>query len=449
MTLGPGTSLAPDVEALAGEYPEYVAALAKNRRWNFAANILDSSSFALTQAALTETTILPFFVSQLTANTFVIGLSPAIAWLGLYLPQLFGAYLVHSFTRRKPYIIVMAWLERVAITAMLLVALLIGRLPNSLVLGAFLAAYFAFWLVIGLIIPAYSNFYAKHIPTGRGTFLGVQALIYGALGVVSAGLVQKLLTGAAFPTNLIRVLAYALLTALPALIAFHNLREVAFPVESARQPLGAYLRQAGPLLREHPAFVRFLSVRAVMVLAKMSIPFLAIYALQRFSLGSGVVATYTAFMLAAQSVSAPVWGFLSDRWHPHYVWALAAGVQLLHTALALWAPAAGWFPAIFALIGITLGAEATAQPHTTYLLSPAAETTRFIGLANTGLAPLVALGPLAGGALAGWFSYPTALAASVALAVAGLLAVAVWIVVERGPAADRSVGGYSRGDNVP
>jgi hypothetical protein len=432
MTLAPPGGLAPDVQALAGDYPDYVASLARNRRWNFAANILDSSTFALTQAALTETTILPFFVSQMTANAFIIGLSPAIAWLGQYLPQLLGAYLVHSRTRRKPYIVRMAWLQRVAILAMLLIALTIGRLPNGLVLSGFLLIYCAFWTIIGLLIPAYANFYAKHIPTGRGSFLGLQALIYGGLGVVSAAIVQRLLTGAAFPGNFVRVLAYALLTALPALIAFYSLREVPFPIAAPRQTLGQYLRDTWPLLRAQPAFGRFLLVRAVMVLGKMTVPFLAIYALQRFNLGAGVVAVYTACMLAAQSVSAPLWGFISDRWHPHYVWGVAALVQVIYTALALWAPAAYWFPIIFALIGVVLGAEATAQPHTTYLLSPAAETTRFIGLTNTSLGPLLSLGPLAGGALISWFSYAAALGVSAVLALAGLLAVGAWMVFERG-----------------
>jgi MFS family permease len=428
----PFSDLAPDVQALAGAYPGYVASLARNRRWNFAANILDSGTFALTSAALTETTILPYFVSQMTANAFIIGLSPAIAWLGQYVPQLFGAYLVHSSPQRKPYIVRMAWLQRVGILAMLLAALAIGRLPNGLVLAGFLLIYWAFWTTLGLLVPAYANFYAKHIPSGRGRFLGVQALLYGGLGVVSAAIVQRLLTGAAFPKNFVYVLAYALITALPALIAFHSLREVPFPIEAPRQTWGQYLRETWPVLRARPAFCRFLSVRAVMVLGKMSVPFLALYALQRFNLNPGMVAVYTACMLAAQSVSAPVWGYLSDRLSPHKVWGMAALAQVLYTGLALWAPRPIWFLLIFALIGVVLGAEATAQPHTTYLLAPAEETTRFIGLTNTSLGPLLSLGPLAGGALISWFSYPAALGASAGLAVAGLLAVGAWTLAERG-----------------
>jgi MFS family permease len=425
--------VAPDVQALAQEYPDYVAALSVNRRWNFGVGVLDSSTFALTKAALTETTVLPYFVSQMTSNALVIGLSPAIAWLGLYLPQLFSAYLVYTLTRRKRYIVLMAWLERLGVLAMLAIALGIGRLPSGWVLAAFLLVYFAFWINTGLLVPPYSDFYAKHIPSGRGRFLGVQALLYGGMGVVGAGAVRWLLTGSAFPLNFVHVLAFALLSSLPALIAFHSLREVAFPIQHLRQPLGEFLRSTGRMLGAQPAFVRFLVVRAVLVFGKMGIPFLAIYALQRFALPSGMVATYTALMLAAQSVSAPVWGLLADRWHHQNVWLVAALVQCAQALLAWWAPAPGWFLLIFALVGVSLGAEATAHPNTTYVLSPGAETTRFIGLANSVLGPLLALGPLAGGALAGAYSYTATLAASTALAGAGVLAVLGWIVLERRP----------------
>jgi MFS family permease len=432
MTAAPESAVAPDVQALASQYPDYVAALARNRRWNFGLNLVDSGTFALTRAALTETTVLPYFISQLTSNALVIGLSPSIAWLGLYLPQLLGAYLVHNLSRRKPYIVALAWAERLGILAMLLMALGIGRLPPFWVLAGFLAVYFVYWFVTGLFIPAYADFYAKHIPTGRGAFLGVQALLYGAIGVVGAGVVRWLLTAAPFPTNFVWVLGFALITALPAMLAFHNLREVAFPIHRARQSLGGYLLGTLPLLRGNPAFTRFLAVRAVLVLGKMTIPFLAVYSLQRFNLGPGLVAVYTALMLGAQSISAPLWGILCDRRHHQHVWLLAASVQLLHAGLAWWAPSPAWFLVAFVLIGVSLGAEATAQPITTYLLSPAAETTRFIGLVNTGLGPLLAVTPLAGGALAHIFSYPVALAVSAGLATLGVLAVVVWIALERG-----------------
>ena len=424
-------NLAPDMEALAGQYPEYLAALNRHRRWNWGINVLDSGTFALTKAALTETTVLPYFVSLLTSNALVIGLSPAIAWLGLYLPQLLGAYLVHSQARRKPYILTLAWLERAILLVMFLITLGAGRLPAGVVLAAFLVAYSIYWAFIGLIIPPYSEFYAKHIPVGRGRFLGMQTLLYGGVGVVGAAVVQRLLAQAPFPVSFVQVFGFAFLSALPALIAFHNLREVPYPGQRPKQTLRAYLADIGPLLRANPAFVRFCLMRAVLVLGKISIPFLALYALHRFSLDPGMVAVYTGIMLAAQSVAAPVWGYLSDRWNAHRLWLVAALVQVAQAALAFTAPGPGWFYLVFALVGVTLSADATAHPQTTYSLSPAAETTRFIGLGNTFLGPLLALGPVLGGALVNRYSYAAALGASLVVAALGVGVVVFWILWER------------------
>lgn len=278
---------------------------------------------------------------------------------------------------------------------------------------------------IGLLIPPYADFYAKHIPSGRGRFLGMQALLYGGVGVLGAAVVQRLLTSAAFPANFVSVLAFALFSSLPALVAFHNLREVPFPGQRPKQSLRAFLRASWPLLQSHPAFVRFGLMRAVLVFGKMSLPFRALYALQRFTLNPGMVATDTGVMLAAQSVSAPVWGYLSDRWRNHRLWLVVALVQALHTLLALVAPSPVWFLAVFALIGVSLSAEATAHPHTTYSLSPAAETTRFVALANTLLGPLVA------GALVNTYSYRASLGASLVVAALGGVVVIGRILWER------------------
>jgi MFS family permease len=431
MSVQPDPGLSPDVQALASRHPEYVAALSARRRWNFGASIADSGTFAITKAALAETTVLPYFVSQLTANALVIGLSPAIAWLGLYLPQLLGAFLVHSQTRRKPFIVLMAWLERVGIGVMLLISLGVGRLPTSLVLAAFLLVYLAYWLNVGLLIPPYSDFYAKHIPSGRGMFLGVQTLMYGGMGLVGAALVREFLNGAGFPLNMQRVLLLALVASLPSMIAFHLLREVAFPVQPARQKLGAYLAAIPGLLRRNPPFVSFLVVRSVLALGKMTTPFLTVYAVQRFGLASGTVGTYTAVMFAAQTVSALGWGWLGDRLAYHWIWLLDALIVFALSALAWWAPAPGWFLLVFLLVGLSLGAESTAQPNTIYTLSPPAETVRFIGLANSLLGPALSLGPLLAGSLINRFSYPATLAVGAFAAALGLAAVAAWMIYDR------------------
>lgn len=428
MTLHSQKSLAPDVELLAKDHPDYVAALTQNRRWNYAANLLDSSTFAITKASLTEITILPFFISQLTQNAVIIGLTPAISWLGFSLPQLFGAYFVHSSIRHKPFIVLMGWLERVAILGMFLMTLTIGLLPATVVLAGFLATYCGFCSTAGLLTPPYSNFYAKHIPSGRGLFLGVQTVIYGALGVVGAELVRMQLSASVFPYNMQSVLGWAFVLSLPAMIAFHGLREVPSPIVGPPQSFVTYLRAIPALLRENPALKQLLKIRSLLALGKLSVPFLAVYAIERFHLEAGYVATYTAIMLGSQSVSALAWGFFADRLNYRWLWLCSAVIVLVQAVLALVAPSATWFIVIFLLIGLNLGAESAALPHTLYSVSPPAETTRVIGLTNTVLAPILAAGPVIGGVLINQFSYTAALLAAVIVAAIGVAGTLVWIV---------------------
>lgn len=427
MTSTPDTSLAPDIQVLVADHPQYVEALTQNRRWNFTINLIDMGAYSVTTATLSETTVVPYFVSQMTPNALIVGILPAIGWVGLYLPQIIGAYLIHSSPYRKRYIVRLVWLERMMIGLMFLVALGLGRISVEILLPVFLAMYFAFWAITGVLIPSYSDFYAKHIPTARGRFYGVQTLVAGCMGLLGAMLVRWRLAVSPFPLNFQSVLGIALLASFPALLAIHNMREVPFPSPPEPQPLGRYLRDIPALLRGHPAFARFVGVLSVMALGKMMVPFLAVYAVERFGLPGNTIAVYSGIMLLAQSLSALLWGTVGDRAGYHWIW-MACGVLIFgQTALAWWAPAPGWFYVVFILVGATLGLEFTARPNAVYSLSPAAETPRFVGLANTLIAPWLAVGPLVSGALIDRFSYAAALGVGTAVAATGMLAGAAWL----------------------
>ncbi len=62
-----------------------------NFRWNFGVNVLDISFFNLALNMVSQATILPLLVSQLTTSKLAVGLIPAIFSLGFFLPQLFFA----------------------------------------------------------------------------------------------------------------------------------------------------------------------------------------------------------------------------------------------------------------------------------------------------------------------------------------------------------------------
>lgn len=418
--------LPPDVAAIADEHPEYVSDLVRHRSWNYAINMLDIGTYAIPLAILSEATVVPYLVSQLTESALIIGVLPSLNWVGIHLPQIVGAYLVHGRRARKPTIVRLAWLERAAIFGIFLTTLSIGTVPAAVTLALFLVMYTTLWGVTGLFIPAYSDFYAKHIVMGRGFFYGIQTLVSGVMGLVGAYIINWQLETARFPDNFQMLFAIAFVLSLPGMIAIHNMREVIFPrpfiVQNVtyRERLSAYFAEIPGLLRENGDYVRVLVGISVMSLGKMSIPFIAVYAIERYGLPGSIVAVYSGLLLGARSATALLWGYLTDRIGYRWLWMIYGLLLVLYALISLLAPSAGYFYVVFAIIGAAMGMETAVRPETIYQLSPPSETPRFVGLSNTLLALPFLVGPLLAGVLVDQFSFETALAATLVVTLLAL-----------------------------
>ena len=102
-----------DVKKLQEQHPEFIASVRKNYRRNFIALVLDSSIYAFSVSALSQDTIVPYFVDQLTDKRWIVGLAPAIYYFGYFLPQLIGAFLINGKKTKKGFILRTAIAERV------------------------------------------------------------------------------------------------------------------------------------------------------------------------------------------------------------------------------------------------------------------------------------------------------------------------------------------------
>ena len=220
-----------DIKKLQEDHPEYIERVSKNYRWNFIALVLDSSIFAFSVAMLSQDTIIPYFIDQLTTKTWIIGLVPAIYYLGYFFPQLVGAYIVNGKSTRKWTMFTIAMAERVGILAIALIAQFLGLLSNSAAVILFLVAYLVFSVTNGMIIPGYADFISKNIIRNRGTFYGFVSGVGGIVGFGASWLARYLLDTYGFPVN-IRILFWTGLGVSmfsPLFIA--SLREVPFPVK--------------------------------------------------------------------------------------------------------------------------------------------------------------------------------------------------------------------------
>jgi MFS family permease len=126
--------------------------------------------------------------------------------------------------------------------------------------------------------------------------------------------------------------------------------------------------------------------------------------------------------LLAQSVGGLVWGLVGDRWGWKLVLEGGATALAIGMVVAFAASGLAAFALAFALLGIANAGMMTSDPNLTYEVAPPHETSRYLGVTSTVIAPALTLAPLIGGLIAGIWSYGVLFFISALLAVAGLIA---------------------------
>jgi MFS family permease len=126
-------------------------------------------------------------------------------------------------------------------------------------------------------------------------------------------------------------------------------------------------------------------------------------------------------LLAVQAIGYIGGGALADRWGHKQVLELATGLGMLALLLAVAAPTATWFLPIFALVGAAQAGYQLSGFTLVFSFSTPAERPAYIGVANTMLAPVAALGPLLAGSLAEVAGYGALFVALLAIGLVGLL----------------------------
>jgi MFS family permease len=365
-------------------------------------------------------TVLPLFVSQLSSERWLQGVLPALTYAGWMLPALFTAPIVASRPRRKPMIMVATIGERVPFLALGLLLLLRPDLPPATLLAIFFALYAVQTFSGGVTMTAWQDFIARLIPSRRwGTFFGLQFGLGGVLGVAGAAVATAILASQPFPQNF-GILALICFTAQIVSLVF--LSQTVEPPQAAspRQPLAAFLGSIAPLLRRNAMFRRYLFCRAAIALGLVGHSFLTAAALERFHSSPADIGLFTAVLLGVQAVGHLTLGALADRWGHKQVLELATAAGMLALLLAFLAPAASWFVPIFALVGIAQAGYQLSGFTLVFSFSTPADRPTYIGVANTALVPVAALGPLIAGWLAEVTSYSALFVVLVCVGLAGL-----------------------------
>jgi hypothetical protein len=314
-----------------------------------AANLLTKVGDELASAKL----ILPWLLGSLAAPTLLIGLLVPIREAGVLLPQLVVAAVIRRLPRRKGVWIIGALLSA---TALGLMALAAATLTGALAGWVIVALLVVFSLARGLCSVSAKDVLGKTVSKARrGNLMGLSAGIAGAL-TLALGLYLELAADSGPLTFAALLGGGAALFALGALV-FRQIREQPGATEGGGNALETAIESIG-LLRTDAAFRHYVLVRISLLSVALAPPFYVLLA-QQHSSGLGGLGLMIIASGMAGTVSAPVWGRLSDR-SARLVMVIAAALAGL-LGLLTWGLAkadaailddTATFPLLFLLLGV-------------------------------------------------------------------------------------------------
>jgi MFS family permease len=278
----------------------------------------------------------------------------------------------------------------------------------------------------GFTATAWQSMIAKIMPSNfRGTFYGAQSAFANLLSSGGAVLAGVLLGALESPLDFTFCFFIAGLAMVISLGFLAWTREAeSLLAQEATQTRHDYWKGLVEIVRQNYNFRWFVAARMLSQVAAVALSFYTIYAVRNYSMDEPTVGIMTGVLLLAQTIANPLLGWLGDRWSHRLMFALASMMAMLGAVMAIIAPDATWFYAIFALAGAANAGLWTITMALTAEFGTEVTRPYYIGLANTLVAPVTIFAPIVGGLLADTSGFP----ATFLLAAAGGLGTALLLI---------------------
>jgi len=392
----------------------------RDLRWNFSAAFIDTVGWIFGMGLVSQTTILPLFVGQLTSEPLIIGLIPVATYFGWLVPGILVSHLVERLPRVRGSVFAVAMLERVMLLLMALLCFWLGsRQPAALLWG-----FFACWLVMntamGVNIPGYYKLIAKTIPADlRGRLYGIGGAASGVLGLAAAPIAAWFIATHSFPHGFALCFLGAFVAHTLSVIPLGLMRE-------PRQEPGEEHRRTGilgslGLLREDRRILWLGVATCFYGLNQMAAGYFALYSQQKFHASPELIAgAFTATVMAAKTVAFVVVGWIGDRIGNRAALDLAAVSGLLASAVAWLSPWPMGMFLVFALNEVVVQGWSICSMNYVLELCPPERASRYTAVYHLVSAPFRILPPILGGLIVRSAGYAPLFALSALAAALGL-----------------------------
>jgi MFS family permease len=392
----------------------------RDDRINYAIFFADSFGYPLAFSLISPTTIMPFLLTKLSASNLAIGMLPALASLGAFLPGLLSAAYLQKIPVKKHMLVVFGMVERTFVLSMAAGLMLWAVSRPHVAVIWILASWTIMSLVSGFILPAFHSMMAKCIrPEVRGGMIGWSGAAAGIGGVFAAQAAGVVLSHMPFPVNysILFVAAFVILSA--TILPFLLTREPADQTPEEIRSVAQYVRDAMKTVKSNKGYSFAIYALSVMSFALMAVTFYSTHAVRNLGAGEIEVARFAAITVGASVISFPVLGRIADRHGHKRVLQVAAMGFAIAAALALASNSVSGIRAtlVFASLGST--GLAVSQNVIWAEFAPShADVPMYTAVSLLFLMPFRVVAPLMAGWIADVWGFPTMFWAALTAGVA-------------------------------
>ncbi|MCY3799298.1 MAG: MFS transporter [Chloroflexi bacterium] len=401
----------------------------RNLNWNFSVNVLDNMFYALAISLVSQETIMPLLVSELTDSTIAVGLIPAIFSLSFLLPQLFVANHAEGLRRKLPFVLLgSGLLQRLPYPLIGLALLLFAVEAPALALLLFFIGIATAAFGGGIVTPAWFTMIGKVIPTRRrGIFFGLADGGGLLMGVVGAYFVGRVLDIVEYPGSFALLFLVCGVIHAISWFSLSLTREPPSAEIKKAVPLRHYFRQLPTILRDHINYRRFLIGYALLRLSMMSVSFFIVFGNINYELSGTDIGLLNAIFIGTQAVMRLLFGWLGDRWGHKRNLVISAASMILAAAFALSSSdVAGLIPA-FVCLACAISSDMVSHFNIVLEFADPADQPTYIGLTNTLMAPFTFIGPIFAGWIAKDFNINLLFLVSLAFGILGAALLLWWV----------------------
>ncbi len=359
--------------------------------------------FAVQYTTLTAGTLLTAFLLALGATAFQVGLVAALPLLGGLL-QPAGAEVIRKRGGYRKGVCLVAAIADLLLWGVSVAAVI--WMPQAVAITTVIAVLALQQAAGAFVGVAWTSWMSDLIPPRlRGRYFGTRNFICNAFGAVTAAIAGALVRVAEADPLPIFLLLIGIGMAFRAVSLYYLGRQP--EPQPARSSRGGFFRQLRQPLT-HAGYRQYLLFSAFWGFGiHLSAPFFAVYMLQEAAIGVDAVMTFAALGIVSNLIGQRVWGPLCDRYGDRQVMQAAGLSVALQPLWWLLTTASGPGYYLMAVLSVTggfvWGGFTLATGNLMMRLAPETGKTSFFAVQAALGGLFGALGPLAGGVLAGLF----------------------------------------------